>query len=61
MTQRDVMPTCVLMVSLGVYYVKVTCIYKVWSFQEVQGRYPNPPGVPYTDFAPTSRFTASFQ
>ena len=30
---------------------------KVWSFQ-VRGWFPNPPGVPYTDFEPSSRFTA---
>ena len=55
---RDVMPDCVLRVSIGDLYYYSHLQYKVWSFQEVRGRFPNPPGVPYTDFEPSSRFLA---
>ena len=55
---RDVMSDCVLRVSLADLYSHSNLHYKVWSFQEVWGRFPNPPGVPYTDFEPSSRFTA---
>ena len=55
---RDVMPSCVLRVSLGDLYNIQQLTMKVWSFQEVRGWFPNPLGVPYTDFEPSSRFTA---
>ena len=47
---RDVMCNCVLRVS----FVQLTI--QTVSFQEVRGQFPNPPGIPYTDFKPSSRF-----
>ena len=50
---RDVMLDCVLRVSL-VSFMQLT-IQSV-SFQEVRGRFPNLPGIPHTDFEPSSHF-----
>ena len=53
---RDVMPDCVLRLRVVCFLKHAHLQYTVLFFQEVRGRFPNPPGVPYTDFEPSSRF-----
>ena len=52
---REVMPKCVVTVSYIVLFLTHTS-HKLctWFFLDVRRRFPNPPGVAYKDFEPSS-------
>ncbi len=55
--RRDVMPDCVLRVSSTEMMPTSQCKYDHYTFlQEVRERFPNPAGVPYTDFKSSTSF-----
>lgn len=55
--KREVMPDCVLRVSHNLKLTNIKII-TTSSQQDVRRRFPNPDGVPYTDYQPTSRYIA---